>query len=298
MQRSFLNRIYSITVPGLFLALLLTSFFARAQESVVKDTSGIDGTRLAIVGGAFAGSITAIHIYQQNNWWKEDRTRFHFREDLVYAKNVDKVGHVYGGMMLNFGIARSLQWANMPERQSIVWGGVGATLFQTYVEVEDGFSAWGFDRVDWASDLVGAWYPLLQHDVPFFKNLNMRFSYRPKNAGQAWYPGQTHTVFDDYDGQTLWLTLSMHNMLPSAVSGFWPDWLCLSVGMAVRNSTSLQFDRDQYLTWFIAPDLDLTKIIPQSTPLLRSIAELLNFIHMPMPALRFSPSVIWYGFYW
>jgi hypothetical protein len=259
------------------------------------DRGGINSGRLVIVGAVTAVSVTAIHIYQQNAWWSGARAKFHFEEDLIYAKNVDKVGHLYGANVLTFVFSRSLQWANLPEEKSILWGAIGSTLFQTYVEVEDGFSKyWGFDRVDFASDVVGAWYPFAQHHVPFLKNFNFRFSYLPKTVNEpTGIPGQKHNLLDDYEGQTLWLTLTMKNLLPGSISESWPDFLCLSLGVAVRDNNS----PNRYLVWYLAPDLDMTKIIPPNTPFLKTLGEALNFIHFPLPAVRFSPKTVWYGLY-
>jgi len=259
------------------------------------DSSGINTTRLVIFGGTVAAGITAVHLYQQNAWWKTARAPFHFEEDLVYACNIDKIGHLYGANVLTFVLSKGLEWSNFTESNALLWGAIGSTLFQTYIEIEDGFSAyWGFDRVDLASDVVGAWYPVLQHHVPFFKDFNFRFSYLPKNPGSPGaIKGQTHTVFDDYEGQTLWLTLTMKHILPESVAAYWPDFLCLSLGVAVRDNLS----PNRYLAWYLSPDLDMTKIIPQDTKFLKTLGEALNFIHFPMPAVRFAPGVVWYGIY-
>src|SRR5437879_9571678 len=97
--------------------------------------------RLALVGGTLLSSMAAIHIYQQTGWWKDNRAPFHFQEDLVYGLSVDKIGHFYGAYLLGFVIGKSLEWANVPERTAIYAGSGGSLLFQTYVEIEDGFSA-------------------------------------------------------------------------------------------------------------------------------------------------------------
>jgi hypothetical protein len=265
---------------------------ARAQT----DTStSLNFTRLAIVGGTVAVGVTAIHLYQQNAWWKEYRTSFHFREDLVYARSIDKLGHLYASSVGTFLFSKSLQWCNMSEPSSLLWGAVGSTLFQTYIEIEDGFSAyWGFDRVDYAADILGAWYPVLQHQVPVFKNFQFRFSYLPKHEGGAGaIPGQTKTIFDDYEGQTIWLTITPGGLFSEKTLGWWPDWLAIAAGVSVRDNNSPA----RYLVWFLAPDLDMTRIIPQDTWFLRTLGEALNFIHFPMPAVRVSPGVVWYGLY-
>jgi hypothetical protein len=44
-------------------------------------------------------------------------------------------------------------------------------------------------------------------------------------------------------------------------------------------------------------DYDMTKIIPSSTPFLRTLGEALNFLHFPAPAVQISPRAIWYGIY-
>lgn len=258
------------------------------------DSTRVNGTRLAIVLGTTAGAATAIQIYQDNAWWRIYHSGFHFQEDLEYARNLDKLGHLYGAAILTNVFAKSLEWADVSRGRSLVWGAVGSTLFQTYVEVRDGFSEWGFDRVDFAADLAGAWYPVLQHEVPFFRNFNFKFSYWPKSAGEPGaFPGQTHTVFDDYEGQTIWLSLTMRNLLPKSVSTWWPGYLCLSIGVGVRDN----YSPNRYLVVFVAPDLDMTEIIPGDSALLRTIREFLNLVHLPLPAVRISPGAVWYGIY-
>lgn len=278
-------------------SLLLAGPFIRPglYGQAGADSGGVHPVRLAIVAGTAAAGITAIHLYQQNAWWKEHRTRFHVREDLTYACNVDKIGHLYGASVMTFIFSKSLQWANLSESSSLLWGAAGATLFQTYVEIEDGFSEyWGFDRVDYAANLVGAWYPVLQHHVPALKNVQLRFSYYPKSAGApSAIPGQTKTIIDDYEGQTFWLSVTPHDLLPEG-NRWWPSFLGIAVGVAVRDNVS----DNRYLAWYLAPELDFRKIIPDDTWFLRTLGEALNFLHLPMPAVRIGPGdAVWYGLY-
>ena len=286
---------YLLRIVLCLLCVGLLSILAPSVRGQSDTSASLNPARLAIVGGTVAVGVTAIHLYQQDAWWKEYRTSFHFREDLEYAKNIDKLGHLYAASAMTFIFSKSLQWCNMNEPSSLLWGAVSSTLFQTYVEIEDGYSAyWGFDRVDYAANLFGAWYPVLQHHVPIFKNFQFRFSYFPKNEGSAGaIPGQTKTVFDDYEGQTFWLTITPKGLFSEKSLGWWPDWLAIAGGVSVRDNNS----PDRYLVWFLAPDLDMTKIIPQNTPFLRTLGEALNFIHFPMPAVQVSPGVVWYGLY-
>lgn len=253
--------------------------------------------RLAIVGGAWTATIISIHIYQQNGWWKDNRTSFHFREDLKYGLSVDKIGHFYSATVATFIGRKSIEWAEIPEQKALLLGvGVGL-LFQTYVEIEDGFSAWGFDRVDFATNVIGAAWPIAQYYIPFFQNFDFKFSYHPSpllnNPGGSGFQGQQHLIFDDYEGQTMWLSTKVKNFLPAALEQYWPEFLCLAVGYGARDIAG----PEPYPVYYLALDYDMTKIIPAKTWFLKTLGEALNFIHFPAPAVRISPSAIWYGFY-
>jgi len=261
------------------------------------DTTGIDGARLAIVIGGLASAIAAVHIYQSQGWWNDNRSSFHFREDLSYGLSVDKLGHFYGAIAGAFIVRKSFLWTNMPYVEALWWGSATALMFQTYIEIEDGFSTWGFDRVDFAANVAGVAYPVAQHYWPFLRSFNMKFSYHPSSLidepGGIGFRGQKHTVFDDYEGQTLWLSVDVNTLLPKSVDRYWPDWLCLALGYGARDIAT----PDPYPVYYLALDFDVTRIIPQTTPFLRTLSETLNFIHLPAPAVRISPGIIWYGLY-
>ncbi len=276
--------------------------FAPGDSDIAPGTNlstdrEVDKGRLALVGGTLFTSMAAIHFYQQNGWWKDNRTAFHFQEDLVYGLNVDKIGHFYGAHLLQFGISKSLEWANVSEVTALWLGAGGGLLFQTYVEVEDGFSTWGFDRVDFASDVAGAAWPVLRYYLPSLQNLDVKASYHPSpllgSAGGIGFKGQQHLVIDDYEGQTFWLSVKVHNLLSDPLKQYWPDFLCLAVGYGARDIA----EANPYRVYFLAVDMDMTKVIPQTSSFLKTLSQALNFIHMPMPAVQFSPGTVWYGLY-
>jgi len=177
------------------LCLLLVSAPAATQTTAGPDSippasslpdsanthQGIYPGRLAIVGGLTAATMVGIHLYQSNGWWKDNRAPFHFQEDLEYGMWVDKLGHFYGTAAGAFIFRKSFEWTNMSAEQSLWFGSAGAFLFQTFVEVQDGFSAWGFDRVDFAMNLGGALYPVGQYYWPPLRDFNMKFSYHPSD---------------------------------------------------------------------------------------------------------------------
>jgi hypothetical protein len=282
--------------PCLHAELSDSSLVAPASVSLSTPSSCADSpeiehintTRLVIVSGIVAVTSVAIHVYQANGWWKDNTAPFHFQEDLRYGLNVDKLGHFYAASGLAFLFKKSL-----------LWGAGGAALFQTYVEIEDGFHTWGFDRVDFAADVLGAGYPVAQHYVPFLQNFNFKFSYHAsplldKKGLDVGFKGQKHILLDDYEGQTAWLSFKMKNLLPKPVGEIWPSWLCLALGYGARNVGTAT---EAYRVYFLALDFDVVNIIPQDTPFLRTLSEALNFIHLPAPAVRFAPNTAWFGFY-
>lgn len=269
----------------------------QANLSTPELDPPINYTRLTIISGTLATAILVTHLYQQSGWWADNRAPFHFQEDLLYGMNVDKFGHMYAGAMLAFIGRKSLEWANVPETPALFFGSGASLLFQTYVEIEDGFSAWGFDRVDFTSDVAGAAWPIAQHYIAPLQSIDLKLSYHSSdllgNPGGIGFKGQKHLVIDDYEGQTLWMSVKVHNILPDAAKPYWPDFLCLALGYGARDIAN----PSPYRIYFLALDLDMTKIIPPKTSFLKTLGEALNLIHMPLPAVQFSPYAIWYGVY-
>lgn len=283
--------------PGLISREYVFGDSSKQLTSVLSLDEDINYGRLALVGGTLFGSMVAIHIYQQNGWWKDNRAPFHFHEDLEYGLQVDKIGHFYGGYVMGYAIQKCVQWANISERDAIWIGAAGGLLFQTYVEVEDGFSTWGFDRVDFASDVGGAAWLVGRHYVPYLQNFDLKLSYHSSpllgTTGGTGFQRQQHLVIDDYEGQTFWMSLKMDRLLPESMKPYWPDFLCLALGYGARDVAG----SNPHRVIFLAPDLDMTKVIPPKTSFLKTLGEVLNFIHLPLPAVRISPDAVWYGVY-
>jgi hypothetical protein len=288
------------SLHALAAGLLCCAGLARAQEDTLRydqrdTTHAVNTTRLAFVAGGAVVIMGAVHVYQTNGWWKNNRRSFHFREDYQYALHVDKIGHFYAANLFTFLLNKAFIWANYDEPSSLYLGAGLSTLLQTYVELEDGFSTWGFDRVDFAADVAGAWYPVAQYHLPALRNFNLKFSYIPsKNINAPGvFPGQKHLLMDDYEGQTFWLSVNVDALLPGPIEPYWPDFLDAAVGYGARNLLM----GSPYHEVFIALDYDMTKIIPRSTGFLRALGDALNFVHFPAPAVRISPTTVWYGLY-
>jgi hypothetical protein len=204
---------------------------------------------------------------------------------------------LYGATVSAFILRKGFEWANVPDETALWLGSGGSLLFETYIEIEDGFSLWGFDRVDFAMNAAGAAIPILKQYVPGARNFDLKFSYHPSpllnSTAGVGFRGQQHLIFDDYEGQTLWFTFDVNDLLPERLERYWPDLICFAVGYGARDIAG----PSAYPVWFLALDYDMTEIIPQDTWFLRTLGEALNFVHFPAPAVRISPSAIWYGLY-
>ncbi|MGE5796541.1 MAG: DUF2279 domain-containing protein [Ignavibacteria bacterium] len=246
---------------------------------------------LAAVGGVTLTAGIALHIYQQNAWWKDQRRKFHITNDSYYALGIDKVGHFYAASLLAHLFSSGLEAANFQSEQAAIYGSIASLAFETYVEIEDGFGPdWGFSPGDFAADFLGAGFSLAQYYYPFLKNFQVKFSYYPSQEFRdGLHKGNS---IDDYEGQKYWLSLRVKNLLPDAASKFWPAFLNIAGGMGVRDLDGSGGGQREF---YISLDLD-TEQIPLYGGVWQFIKNSLNYIHFPMPGLRITPDAAFFVF--
>jgi hypothetical protein len=104
---------------------------------------------------------------------------------------------------------------------------------------------------------------------------------------------------EDYAGQMFWLSVNIHEYLPKNIQRYWPDWLSIAVGYGISKWNGYLetagyrvTDRELWLSF----DYNLEKL-PGDTKFLIMLKRILNQIHFPAPAVRLTPSVIWYGLF-
>jgi hypothetical protein len=238
-------------------------------------------------------------VYQLNAWWKDQRGPFHIVEDGSYALNVDKAGHYLGGAFAAFLGKKSLELSGVSRDGAAIWGGVMGAMFELYIEFEDGFARdWGFSPGDAIGDLIGAGWTVGQHFIPYLEYFQPKFTYYPSKKMRAGLHNGNFS--DDYEGQSMWMGIHVHGLLPDAWKAWWPEWLGIAVGVSIRNMddwTGPQRHSPER-NILLALDYDFTKIIPGDSWWMRSFKEGLNFLHFPSPAIRISPGYIAYGLYW
>ena len=256
------------------------------------DSSQISITRLSVFGSTVLASGVAVYFARYQPLWKEHYTSFFFRQDFA-ARNQDKLLHFYGSAMGNVISTMGLSWAGYDDRDAVVYGAATSLAFFTFMKIEDGHVNYiGFDPVKELANVLGAGYPVAQYYVPSLNSFTPKFSYvASKNNVLA--AGQTQPSFlEDNEGQKFWMGITVHDLLPENLRDYWPSIIGLAVGRTVQGLQSGNPSAGLYL----ALDVDLRKL-PGDSPLLRKVWKFLNYIHLPMPAVRLSPSVIWYGIY-
>lgn len=286
------SNIHSLLKKNSFSSLEFNSEFKEIERAdpFKKD---LNYPVLIGLGSIYLGSGIAVHIYQQNAWWKDERQSFHFANDWNYALWIDKIGHMYGAIILQHAFSSALEAANVSIEKSAIYGSLAAFVYQMYVEIEDGFGPqWGFSPGDAIADVLGSGYPLLQYYYPYLKNFQFRFSYYPKDLNKTGIiTGQKHIIIDDYEGQKFWLSVRMKEVLPKSVSKYWPNFLMLALGMGVKNlDGSGGGQRDFYLAF----DFDF-ETIPLFGHAWQFVKNTLNYAHMPLPGIRITNGVTFFG---
>ena len=251
--------------------------------------------RLTLLGVVGAGVFSGMHIYYKNTWWKDQRRFFKFAEDGYYARNVDKISHIYTANFFTVSTAAAYEWTGISPKNSLLYGAITAMAYETYIEINDGFAPiWGFDWIDMGANIFGVLYPFFQEEAPVLKNFTFKWSFQPKWLGHK--VSSSNDLLDDYTNMTFWLGVSPKGLLPKNIAKHYPGFLGFAFGLSIKNAGHTSGTQNAYREWFLALDYDITKL-PGDTDFLKKLKKILNFYHFPSPAVRISPSGVWYGLY-
>ncbi|MBC8124526.1 MAG: DUF2279 domain-containing protein [Candidatus Kapabacteria bacterium] len=276
------------------LVLLLSSIVLRAEvdDSLRVDSPPtINPVKLGVVGGATVLGFIGGHALSNELWWKGEKAPFHVNTsvDYTYALNADKLGHMTFSYMASSIYSDLFRRCGMDSTQS-AWSGFGVTMaYQTFVEIRDGFSAdYGFSWGDIAANTIGAALPVAQRYVPALRSMDLQISFWPS---QAFNNGAYNSIIDDYTSTTHWLTVNVSDVSPRSWQSWIPPWLGLAIGHSVQNTDGQ--GGGQHVV-YLSLDWQLHRI-PGLAPWLRDVLRVLHLYHLPAPAVRILPNVVWYG---
>ncbi len=278
-------------------------------------TTHIKPLNFGIFTGVFSGFMIAQHIIQMNTIWKE-QGKFKFQEDGPYALYADKAGHVFGCFLTSYALTEGFLQSGLSWEASTVWGSIVGLSYSTYVEILDGYGKdWGFSPTDFYADVVGSTFQLAQYYVPFLQNFTPKFQYFPADWHGEKKRHPSSMFIDDYSSHSLWLSVNVHNLLPRSAQDYWPSWLELAFGYAVRgicdksevaagNCIPCKGDTwvdDYYFgsrRFMISLDYNLIKMLPDNGGnFVNWLKQTFNYFKLPSPTLEFGPTTKFYLVY-
>ncbi|MCU0428967.1 MAG: YfiM family protein [Cytophagaceae bacterium] len=278
-------------------------FFLWALSMCVR-TAWCDSTqasfnpkRLWVVAGGTAAAYTGSLIALSELWYKNQaRSSFHFFNDNHEWMQIDKIGHATTAFHESRLGIRLLEWTGMPRKKAIWYGSFSGFIFQTPIEILDGFSAaYGASAGDLAANTLGSALVLGQYMAWDEVAIQLKYSYRaspyaslrPNILGDS--PSQR--MLKDYNGQTYWLSANLKRIFFKERK--FPAWLNVAVGNGAHEmvygtpSENQQAGYRAYRQWYLSLDIDTEKI-PSKNKWVKSLLFALNVFKVPFPTLVFD----------
>ena len=289
---------------------------AKGPIFVNEERQMIDGTywrtntdlnyarMLTIAGGVLAVDLIG-YLYQRGVWDTQPTTKFHtvnFDKDIRSWQFMDKIGHFVDAYFVSDLTSKLYRWAGVSGTGSVWYGALTGFLWTLQIEISDGFmEEWGWSWGDFIFNTLGSgFFVLQQYFYDELGGIQPKFSWHKSDAWKEnRYYKHVTALIEDYEGMTFWLTVNPHHYFPESWKKSYPEWLAplgIAVGYGAKDIANNI--RGGYNEVFIGLDIDLRKIpIGDDSGLFKFIKSELNFLRMPMPTIRVSPSGIWYGFY-
>ncbi|MEO7445532.1 MAG: DUF2279 domain-containing protein [Ferruginibacter sp.] len=264
-------------------------------------------------------SVGMVALY--NTWYKDyPQSRFHFFNDVGEWKGMDKIGHMYSAYAESKASMELWRWTGIERKKRIWIGGMSGAAYQTTIEILDGFSSeWGFSWGDFAANFAGSGMLVAQELAWDEQRIQFKWSFHRKSYADAELNSRADVIFGkgnaerflkDYNGQTYWLSANLKSFLPSSNL---PPWLQVAVGTGVEGLFGARENKNivergqpafyrpdvkRYRQWYLAPDIDLTKI-RTSKKAVKIGLDILNIFKFPLPSLEYSNGNIgwnWFHF--
>lgn len=260
------------------------------------------------VTNAAGYSLAMIGLYAA--WYKDyPQSKFHFFNDDGEWLQVDKIGHAYSAYAESRASMELWRWTGISRKKRILLGGFSGAAYQTVIETLDGFSAeWGWSWGDFLANMTGSGMLVAQEFAWDEQRIQFKFSFHRKTYGDPQLSARTKELFGssdperflkDYNGQTYWLSVNPSSFFPKSKL---PRWLQVSVGtgaeglfgarenFATDKNGNITFNRPEIRRqrqWYLAPDIDLTKIKTKKKGIKMAL-NILSIVKIPMPSLEYS----------
>lgn len=248
---------------------------------------------ITVAGVGYVSSMTGLYAL----WYKENGlSYFRFFNDDAQWMQVDKCGHFMTAFQISRYSADVLTWTGTKRKKSIIYGSAFGLLYQTSIEMFDGFSPeYGFSVGDMTANVIGsvglATQYLLWDELRIIPKFSFhRTSLAPVNP-ELLGDGFAQELFKDYNGQTYWLAFNIDKLLNKDT--FIPNWLCLSFGYGAQDMVRGRTPESEamgyfpYRQYYLSLDVDLSSL-PVKNKFLRTVCYSLNMIRIPLPTVEFN----------
>lgn len=260
--------------------------------------------RLGVIVGGFVIGDAIGFAKIADMQYNTETSSFHFHEfrrDIREYQQMDKTGHFVESYFMSYFTSKIYRWSGISAKTSILLGSLTGLFWMTQIEVTDGFfKAWGFSYADYTMNILGVSYSALQQLYPdHLKAYRFKASYWPSEAyKKGYYSTVSKSLLDDYEGFTWWFAVNFHDAMPGSWRSSYPKWLSpwgLAIGHSVQNIARDVFGGQREI--IIGLDFDVTKIPTGDSKFLKFTKDMLNFIRLPLPAVRITPTMVIYGIY-
>jgi len=317
----------NIIVFCLLLFFVFSHNTINAQQTSVSDSSlpkennyfggyiwQLPATKLSVTNaalinaGIYGGSMIGLYAA----WYqKYPQSQFHTFNDWEEWRQMDKIGHTYSAYTMGRYSMELWKQTNLSRKKQIWIGGLSGAVFQTVIETLDGFSEqWGWSWGDIGANILGSGSLIAQELAWDEQRIQIKTSFHKMNYEDAVLNERSNSIFGktlaerslkDYNGQTYWISGTLKSFFPDSKI---PDWLQVSIGTGVdglfgarenvaRNTNGyITFDRSsipRIRQWYLAPDIDLTKIKTKRKGI-KTALFILNALKFPAPTLELTNS--------
>ncbi len=280
-----------------------------------------DKKRFWTLLGTGATIHTGALLLLNNVWYAQyPRSSFHYFDDHREWMEIDKAGHVLTAYTATKWAYNAIRWSGVKNKNATLIGMTTGMLFQTSLEVLDGFSAeWGFSWSDMLANTSGCALFGFQQVVWEEQRIILKVSNTPRNystapirsidgtktsslrerANDLYGNNYTQTFFKDYNAVTFWLSFNLNSFNKN---GRFPTWLNIAIGYGADNmfggynnqwpTAKPEFilsntDFPRYRQLYVSLDIDLSRIKTKSK-LLNTVLRTINFIKIPSPTVEFN----------
>jgi hypothetical protein len=282
--------------------LIFISFFILASSvqsfGFAQDTTRINKKRLIAVVAGVNGTYAASMIYLSHTWYNnQTQTSFHFFNDNREWLQMDKIGHATTSFHESEFLIQAYQWSGVSRKKAIIYGGIGGFLYQTPIEILDGFSTeYGASYGDVIANASGSALVIGQYLLWDEIRIQPKFSFhqsglahqRPNVLGST----IGEQILKDYNGQTYWLSFNLSSFIKK--ENKFPKWLNIAVGYGAQGMIYSRKEENvlngyslPYRQYYLSFDIDM-RHVKTKKKWLKYCLYPLNFIHIPFPSLQFD----------